>query len=167
MKQPQTLRDAIMLHDERNRALMMPSDEELINQFIACNGIMKQVAKKLNCSVRFVKSRLDGNVEIKDAQEIGRTGVVNDIYAELVSAVQTGYLNYYTTDENNKLVATPQRIDVGTRMFHMTKIVDINKAKIGVVKEEINKQVNNFIQVNVVDSNKLALIESILKEDLQ
>jgi hypothetical protein len=165
--QPKTLRDAIILHDEKSKALLMPTDEEIINQFIACNGNMKQVAKKLECSIRFIKSMLDGSPEIKDAQEIGRTNIVNDIYSEYVSTVQTGFLNYYDVAENGELIKTKQKVDTGTRMFHMGKIVDMSKSKIGVVKEEVNKQVNNFIQVNMVDGDKLKMIESILKDDLQ
>lgn len=165
-KSSQPIKDAIKLHEDRQKALNFPSDDEIINTFIIRKGNISKTASDLNTSTRYINSRIAINPEIEQARELGRTSVVDNLYEMLVSAVQTGYVTYYNLQPNGEVIEEKVKIETGTRLFHMTKIIDINKSRIGIKKEMPVPTVNNFVQVNVLDRDKMLKIEEILSQEL-
>lgn len=156
----------IKLYQEKNRALSLPSDEEICNQFVLKKGNVKAVAKEFGCSVRYVNSRLGTNPAIKESQELGRAITTQDLHDDIYNAVKTGYISYYQEQPDGTFKRELVKIDTGTRMFHMTKLVDMTKKHIGIVKKEEPVNAKNNITFNVLTNESLQAIEQILKDNL-
>jgi len=161
------IKEALLLAEDKKKALTFPTDEEIMNTFIIKKGNISSTARELNTTTRYINSRIAINPEIAQARELGRVSTVDNLYDMIVAAVQTGYISYYTLGANGEALEEKVKIETGTRMFHMMKIIDINKLRIGIVKELPKPTVNNFVQVNVLSSDQLSKIEDILSEQIE
>lgn len=166
-KENSPIKEALLLAEDKKKALSLPTDEEIMNTFIVRKGNISKTASDLNTTTRYINSRIAINPEIAQARELGRVSVVDNLYEMILSAVQTGYITYYKMNEREEVVEEKIKIEPGTRMFHMMKIIDINKSRIGIVKEQPKPTVNNFVQVNVLSSDQLSAIEDILAEEIK
>jgi hypothetical protein len=160
------IKEALLLSEEKKKALSMPTDDEIMNTFIIRKGNITKTASDLCVSTRYINSRIALNPEVDQARELGRVSTIESLYEMMLSAVQTGFTTYYNLNEKGEIVSEEKvKIEVGTRLFHMMKIIDINKSRIGIKKEQPVPTVNNFVQVNVLSSEKLQKIEDILLEE--
>ena len=166
-KENSPIKEALLLAEDKKRALSLPTDEEIMNTFIVRKGNISKTASDLNTTTRYINSRIAINPEIAQARELGRVSVVDGLYEMIVSAVQTGYITYYNLNDRGEVIEERVKIETGTRMFHMMKIIDINKSRIGIVKEQPKPTVNNFVQVNVLSNDQLSAIEDILAEEIK